>query len=128
MPSHDAARPLVTDGVIDRVIRAAREGTGAIAALPVTDTLKEVDAEGRVVRTVERRDLWRAQTPQGFPRGMIFRAHREAKRDGVQATDDAALCERLGLPVVVVRGSEKALKVTEETDFARADALLETPE
>lgn len=125
---HDAARPLATDAMIDRVIRAAREGHGAIAALPVTDTLKEVDAEGRVMRTVERKGLWRAQTPQGFPREMIFRAHREAKRDGIQATDDAALCERLGLPVVVVRGSEKALKVTEEADFARADALAESPE
>lgn len=125
---HDAARPLATDAMIDRVIRAARDGHGAIAALPVTDTLKEVDAEGRIVRTLERTGLWRAQTPQGFPREMIFRAHREAKRDGVHATDDAALCERLGLPVIVVRGSEKALKVTEEADFARADALAEAPE
>jgi len=125
---HDAARPLATDAMIDRVIRAAREGTGAIAALPVIDTLKEVDATGRVVRTVDRVGLWRAQTPQGFPRDMIFRAHREARRDAIQATDDAALCERLGLPVIVVRGSEKAFKITEEADFARADALAETPE
>ena len=125
---HDAARPLVTDAMIDRVIRAARLGTGAIAALPVTDTLKEVAADGHIVRTVERTGLWRAQTPQGFPREMILRAHREARRDAVKATDDAALCERLGLPVVVVRGSEKALKVTDETDFARADALADTPE
>lgn len=120
---HDAARPLVTDATIDAVVRQARAGTGAIAALPVVDTLKEVDEEGRIVRTVDRAHLWRAQTPQAFPRDMIERAHLEARRAGIAATDDAALCERLGFPVVVVRGSERGLKVTEEGDFARADAL-----
>src|SRR5690606_23994940 len=62
---HDAARPLVTMDVVDRVVHAARGGTAAVAALPVVDTLKEVDDDGRVVRTVERAGLWRAQTPQG---------------------------------------------------------------
>lgn len=120
---HDAARPLVTDATIDAVIRQARAGRGAIAALPVVDTLKQVDAEGRIVRTIDRTQLWRAQTPQAFPRDMIERAHLEARREGVASTDDAALCERLGLPVVVVRGSERAMKVTEAQDFARADAI-----
>lgn len=120
---HDAARPLVGDDVIDRVVAAARGGEGAVAALPVVDTLKRVDAEGRIVETVERSGLWRAQTPQGFPRDMLERAHGAARRDGVVATDDAALLERLGLPVRVVRGSERALKVTEEGDFGRAEAL-----
>ena len=118
---HDAARPLVPDDTIDRVIAEARRGHGAIAALPVVDTLKEVDDEGRIVRTVERARLWRAQTPQAFPRELILRAHVEGR--GIAATDDAALCERLGLPVVVVRGSERAMKITEEADFARAEAL-----
>lgn len=125
---HDAARPLVTDATIDAVIRQARAGTGAIAALPVVDTLKEVDDAGRVVRTVGRDRLWRAQTPQAFPRDMLERAHLEARRASVGATDDAALCERLGCPVVVVRGSERAMKVTEEGDFARADAIAPLPE
>ena len=125
---HDAARPLATSAMIDRVVAEARKGHGAIAALPVVDTLKEVDGNGRIVRTVDRATLWRAQTPQGFPRDMIERAHREAHSAGVSATDDAALCERLGLPVVVVRGSERALKITEEGDFARAEALFPLPE
>ncbi len=120
---HDAARPLATDDTIDRVIDEARRGRGAVAALPVVDTLKEVDADGRIVRTIDRRGLWRAQTPQGFPREMIERAYVEAKREGIAATDDAALCERLEMPVVVVRGSERAMKVTEESDFARAEKL-----
>lgn len=120
---HDAARPLVTAETIAAVILEARRGHGAVAALPVVDTLKEVDDDRRIVRTVERTRLWRAQTPQAFPRAMIERAHLEAQRAGIKATDDAALCERLGYPVVVVRGSEQALKITEEADFARADAL-----
>jgi 2-C-methyl-D-erythritol 4-phosphate cytidylyltransferase len=120
---HDAARPLVPDDVIERVVAEARLGHGAVPALPVVDTLKEVDEAGRIVRTVERARLWRVQTPQGFPRELIERAHAIARRDGIAATDDAALCERLGIPVVVVRGSERALKITEEGDFARAEAL-----
>ena len=121
---HDAARPLVDDATIDRVIVAARSGACAVAALPVVDTLKEVDAAGRIVRTVDRAGLWRAQTPQGFPRDVIVRAHRDARANHVSATDDAALCERLGIPVSVVRGSERAMKITEESDFARAEALF----
>lgn len=124
---HDAARPLVPEAVIDRVVAEARRGHGAAPALPVVDTLKEVDEAGRIVRTVERERLWRVQTPQGFPRGMIERAHAEARRSRVAATDDAALCERLGLPVVVVRGSERAMKVTDEDDFARVEALSALP-
>jgi 2-C-methyl-D-erythritol 4-phosphate cytidylyltransferase len=120
---HDAARPLVTDAVIGRVIDEARAGRCAIAALPVVDTLKEVDESGRIVRTIERQRLWRAQTPQAFPRAVLERAHAEGRAAGISATDDAALCERLGIPVVVVRGTERAMKVTDEADFARADAL-----
>jgi 2-C-methyl-D-erythritol 4-phosphate cytidylyltransferase len=120
---HDAARPLVPDAVVDRVVAEARKGHGAVPALPVVDTLKEVDDAGVIVRTVERARLWRVQTPQGFPRELIERAHVEARRGGVSATDDAALCERLGLPVVVVPGSERAVKITDERDFAHAEAL-----
>ncbi|HKG93494.1 MAG TPA: 2-C-methyl-D-erythritol 4-phosphate cytidylyltransferase [Gemmatimonadaceae bacterium] len=120
---HDAARPLVGDETIARVIEQARRGRGAVAALPVVDTLKEVGEDGAVLRTVPRDRLWRAQTPQGFPRQMLEEAHAAARRERATATDDAALCERLGFPVVVVRGSERAVKVTEERDFALADAL-----
>jgi 2-C-methyl-D-erythritol 4-phosphate cytidylyltransferase len=124
---HDAARPFVDDATIDRVVKEARAGRVAIAALPVTDTLKEVDSHGRVTRTLERDPMWRAQTPQGFPRDVIVRAHRDAKTARITATDDAALCERLGIPVCVVLGSERALKITTEDDFARAEALSKLP-
>ena len=120
---HDAARPFVDAATIDRVIAQARTGTGAVAALPVVDTIKEVDGAGRIVRTVDRSTLWRAQTPQAFPRQMIERAYADAMRERRSATDDAALCEALGLPVVVVEGSERAMKITHDADFDRADAL-----
>jgi 2-C-methyl-D-erythritol 4-phosphate cytidylyltransferase len=126
---HDAARPLVGDETIARVVDAAREGRCAVAAIPVVDTLKEVGDDGRtIVRTIDRERLWRAQTPQGFPRALIERAHREARAQRISATDDASLCERLGIPVEVVRGSERAIKITDDSDFARAEALFLLPE
>jgi 2-C-methyl-D-erythritol 4-phosphate cytidylyltransferase len=125
---HDAARPFVSAQTIDRVVRSVRDGRATIAAVPVTDTLKNVDESGLIAGTVERERLWRAQTPQGFPREVIVRAHREAKAARVNATDDASLCERIGVPVSVVRGTERAMKITEEADFARAEALFNLPE
>jgi len=121
---HDAARPLVGLSTIERVIDAVQQGSPAIAALPVVDTLKSVDDDGRITGTVDRASLWRAQTPQGFPRQLIVDVHRRARAEPVTATDDAALCERLGHTVRIVRGSERALKVTEPGDFARVEALF----
>ncbi len=120
---HDAARPGDTSAMIGRVIDAARRDGAAIAALPVRDTLKTADG-GRVTGTTDRSRLWRAQTPQGFSREIIIRAHRDAAAAKVDATDDAALCERLGIPVTIVDGDERAMKVTEESDFARAAAMF----
>jgi 2-C-methyl-D-erythritol 4-phosphate cytidylyltransferase len=119
---HDAARPIVDDSVVDRVVAAARAGECVVPALPIVDTIKEVDDGGRVTRTLERERLRRIQTPQGFPRAVIERVHRESR--GLSATDDAALCERLGISVTVVEGSERAMKVTDEQDFERLEALF----
>lgn len=121
---HDAARPLVTTAVIDRVIAAAAEGVGAIAAMPVTDTLKEIGAGGQILATPDRSRFWRAQTPQGFPRPLIAEAYRRAEAEGVQGTDDAALVEWFGGTVVVVEGSPENLKVTNPQDLIVAEALL----
>ena len=120
---HDAARPLVTDDTIDRVISAARQGVSAVAALPVVDTLKEIDDQQRVLRTVDRDRFWRVQTPQAFPRDVIEEAYHVALSDRRYATDDAALVERIGKPVVVVRGAERGMKVTDARDFALLEAL-----
>jgi 2-C-methyl-D-erythritol 4-phosphate cytidylyltransferase len=120
---HDAARPLVSGETISRVIQEARAGHVAVAALPVTDTLKRVDSHNKVVITVERAGLWRAQTPQGFPRRILEQAHRDAREVSRTAHDDAALCEHLDVQIVVVDGSERAAKITTESDFALVEAL-----
>lgn len=125
---HDAARPLVSDSMIERVISEARKGHGAAPGLPVVDTLKRADEAAYVLETMDRAGVWRIQTPQAFPREMLERAHTESAAAGVTATDDAALCERLGMPVVIVSGSERAIKITSEADFALAEALSILPE
>ena len=119
---HDAARPIVDDGVVDRVVAAARAGQCAVPGLRVVDTIKEVGDDDHVARTLDRDRLRRIQTPQGFPRAVLERVYRESR--GATATDDAALCERLGIPVVVVEGSERAIKVTDEQDFERVEAMF----
>lgn len=121
---HDAARPMVDSATIERVVAKAREGVGAVPALPATDTMKEVDESGAIVRTPDRTRLVHAQTPQGFPRAMIEEAYLRAKADRVRATDDAALCERIGARVVIVEGSATGMKVTTDEDFARLDGLV----
>lgn len=120
---HDAARPFVSRSTIDGVIARARAGVGAVAALPVSDTVKEVIDGNRIVQTVARERLWRAQTPQGFPRTMIVDAYARLPESDATPTDDAALCERAGFPVEVVADSPENLKVTTADDFRIAEAL-----
>jgi 2-C-methyl-D-erythritol 4-phosphate cytidylyltransferase len=119
---HDAARPFVSRETIDAVIARARTGVGAVAAVPVGDTLKEVGDGRRVARSVPRDGLWRAQTPQGFPRTMLADAYAAATADP-PPSDDAAACERAGFPVEVVPDSHGNLKVTTPDDFALAERL-----
>jgi 2-C-methyl-D-erythritol 4-phosphate cytidylyltransferase len=122
---HDAARPFAERGVIDTVIAYARQGEGAVAAIPLGDTLKEASRRdpSRVARTRPRARLWRAQTPQGFPRAILEQAHARAARLGRRATDDAALVEALGFPVRLVPDSVRNLKVTAAEDLALAELL-----
>jgi len=118
----DAARPLVDARTIADVRAALDRLSGAIAAVPVSDTLKRGDADGRIAGTVDRTALWRAQTPQGFRFADILAAHRAAA--GAALTDDAAVAERAGLTVGLVPGREDNLKITTEGDLDRAAALL----
>jgi 2-C-methyl-D-erythritol 4-phosphate cytidylyltransferase len=125
---HDGARPFPEPAVIDAVIAAARRGTGAIAAIAVSDTLKESIAPGgnghpRILRTVPRGALWRAQTPQGFPRPMLAEAFAGARAAGFTGTDEAALVERAGGTVVLVPDVATNLKVTTPDDLRLAEAL-----
>lgn len=119
---HDAARSFVPPGVIDRVVAAVRSGAPAVVpVIPVTDTIKRVDQDGRVVDTPDRSALVAVQTPQGFEPSLLRRAHAG---DVAGATDDAMLCERLGVTVQTVEGSEDAFKVTRPRDLLLAEWLL----
>jgi 2-C-methyl-D-erythritol 4-phosphate cytidylyltransferase/2-C-methyl-D-erythritol 2,4-cyclodiphosphate synthase len=119
---HDGARPFPDRALIDRVLGALERGPGALAALPVSDTLKRATATGCAGETLNRTGLWRAQTPQGFHYRAILDAHREFA--GENLTDDAAVAERAGFEVQLVMGSEDNFKVTEPADVARAERHL----
>jgi 2-C-methyl-D-erythritol 4-phosphate cytidylyltransferase/2-C-methyl-D-erythritol 2,4-cyclodiphosphate synthase len=118
---HDAARPLVSAEVIDRVIAALDRHDGVLPVLPVADTLKRADGEN-VIETVDRRRLFRAQTPQGFSYGPILGAHRRFQ--GQAMTDDASVAEAAGLSVAIVDGDEENIKVTVQDDLARVENRL----
>jgi 2-C-methyl-D-erythritol 4-phosphate cytidylyltransferase len=118
---HDAARPLLPEAVIERVLAPLGEGwDGAVPGLPVPDTLKRVDADGRVLETVERESLYAVQTPQAFPAEVL----RRAVATGGDATDCAALVEAAGGRVKVVPGDPLLLKVTTADDLAKIAAWL----
>jgi 2-C-methyl-D-erythritol 4-phosphate cytidylyltransferase len=120
---HDAARPLVPVELVDAVATAVREGADAVVpALPVVETIKEVDGSSLVRLTLERSALRAVQTPQGFRRSVLEQAHAAATAE--DATDDAGLVERLGVRVRVVAGAEEAFKVTRPIDLVLAEALL----
>lgn len=123
---HDAARPLVPAWVVADVVAALRAGdVGVVPGLPLVDTVKQVDAESRVVATVDRSVLRAVQTPQGFDRAVLAEAHRAALAAAVvDVGDDAGLLERAGHPVRVVPGHEEAFKVTRPLDLALVDLLL----
>ena len=121
---HDAARPFATPDLALRVAEAAARDGAALAALPVTDTVKRAGAEGppRVAETLDRRTLWLAQTPQGFRRELLLRAYAAAGAEASAATDECALVERLGAPVTLVAGEPGNFKITGPEDVARARA------
>jgi 2-C-methyl-D-erythritol 4-phosphate cytidylyltransferase len=122
---HDAVRPCIGALEIDAVIGAAREGDGAILAVPVADTLKRVDSDGRIEATVDRSTLWRAQTPQVFPAGKLMEALERARRSDAAATDEAMVMEEAGFRVRVVPGRDDNLKITRPEDLAIARTVLE---
>jgi 2-C-methyl-D-erythritol 4-phosphate cytidylyltransferase len=110
--------------VVLATIEAAKECGAAVAAVPVTDTIKRVDADGLVIDTPAREQLWAAQTPQVFRYSLLMQAHQSVRKRGILVTDDAALLEHLGVRVKVVRGSYENLKITSEDDLPLAGLIL----
>ncbi|SDF85619.1 2-C-methyl-D-erythritol 2,4-cyclodiphosphate synthase [Sporolituus thermophilus DSM 23256] len=122
---HDGARPLADQTAIENVIAAAREYGAAVVAVPVKDTIKVADANGFVATTPDRKKLWAVQTPQAFQAAILRQAYAQALAEGFLGTDDASLVERLGMPVKLVTGSYRNLKITTPEDMVIAAALLE---
>lgn len=120
---HDAARPLVTPEEIDAVIAAAGKGGAAILGAPLKETIKHVEGD-RILRTVDRRVLWGAQTPQAFRYEIFARAVAESLHHEFLGTDEAAIVERTGMPVTIVRGSYRNIKVTTPEDVEVAEMWL----
>lgn len=121
---HDAVRPFLTERMLEGVVAAARATGAAIIALPMRDTVKYVGADHVIERTVDRRPLWLAQTPQAFRRDWLQEAHRRAQIEAVPATDDASLLEWMGRSVTVVEGSGENIKVTRPEDMIIGEAIL----
>lgn len=120
---HDGARPFAGPELVDRCIRTSRLHGSVIAAVPARNTIKLV-RDGQVKETLSRQQLWEVQTPQVFPVRVLREAHERADREGVEATDDAMLVERLGMPVWIVEGGMTNLKVTFPEDFLFAETLV----
>ena len=122
---HDGARCLATPDLFNRCATTLELCQGLIAAIPVKDTIKIVDHSGLIKSTPERKQLWAAQTPQGFDVKLLKQCHEKGKKLGWQVTDDAALFERCQIPVRIVEGEETNLKVTTPVDLAIAEFILQ---
>lgn len=121
---HDAVRPFITAKEIEACLNGAMESGACIVAIPVLDTVKEVDTDNQIVQTISRDGLWLAQTPQAFSVPLILDAHERALQEGIIGTDDAALLERMGIGVRVVPGSRRNIKITTPEDLELAEALI----
>ncbi len=120
---HDGVRPFVPPDLISETIAAARDFGAAIAAIPVSDTIKKVSADGRVERTVDRAGLWRVQTPQTFRYSLLGEAFQKAQADGFYGTDEGSLIEHLGQEVKVIPGSELNIKITRSEDLVLGEKI-----
>jgi len=121
---HDAVRPFVSVEKIEEVIKVAREKEAAILAIPVKDTIKR-GGDGCVEATLNRNFLWSVQTPQAFKADLIKKAFEKARQDGIYATDDSSLVERLGYPVYIVEGEEQNIKITSPEDLLIAEVFVD---
>lgn len=122
---HDGARPCITVYEINKTIEAGIEHSAAAIGCKVTDTLKLVEGN-KIIKTVDRENLWQIQTPQVFKRDIIQNAHTHAEKMGIEVTDDTSLLEVLNIPVYIVEGSSANIKVTTKDDLLFARGILES--
>lgn len=121
---HDGVRPLVEGRLISESIRAAKKHGTAVVGVPARDTIKRA-AAGKKLKTLDREEIWMAQTPQSFQYPLLLKAYQKALEDGVQATDDSFLVERLGYPVTLIQGDYSNIKITTPEDLTLAETLFQ---
>ena len=122
---HDGVRPFVTQEMIEGSIRSAMRFKAVVLGTPVKDTIKTVNPEGKILKTLDRSSLWQIQTPQAFHAGLLRDALTKATEDGFTGTDDASLVERLGVEVHVLPGDSTNIKITTPEDLLLATLLLQ---
>jgi 2-C-methyl-D-erythritol 4-phosphate cytidylyltransferase len=121
---HDGVRPLVSAGLVEQVVNAAKIEGSAVAALPVTDSLKKVSPDRLIYESIHRESVWAMQTPQAARLGLLVTAMKKAMAEGFVGTDEATLLERIGVPIICVEGSHTNIKITTASDLKRAEMLI----
>ncbi|MBI4208263.1 MAG: 2-C-methyl-D-erythritol 4-phosphate cytidylyltransferase [Deltaproteobacteria bacterium] len=122
---HDGVRPFPSRKLIESVVEVAQDQIAAIPVIPVRDTVKQLDKQGHVLKTIPREDFWMAQTPQGFHYTVLKNAHAWGQEKEYKGTDDATLIEKMGIPVKTVPGEVTNIKITTPEDFELAKRLLQ---
>ncbi|WP_053984916.1 2-C-methyl-D-erythritol 4-phosphate cytidylyltransferase [Niameybacter massiliensis] len=121
---HDGARPLISEAVINASIEKVKECRACIVAVPVKDTIKQADQEGKIINTPRRETLWAVQTPQVFEKGLLINAYQEAYEKALQVTDDSMIVEAFGEAVHIVQGEYTNIKITTPEDLLLAERLI----
>lgn len=122
---HDGARPFISGSIIRKSIEAAEEFGAACVAVPVKDTVKKSGSDNFILETLDRKELWLAQTPQAFKYDLILNAHKKALEDNFEGTDDTVLVERMGVSPKLVMGSYDNIKITTQEDLVIAQAIID---
>jgi 2-C-methyl-D-erythritol 4-phosphate cytidylyltransferase len=121
---HDGVRPFISQQMLTRSIQEALDCGASIVGMPAKDTVKLVSAQREVLKTPDRKTVWLVQTPQTFRYAILLKAYERAMQEGFYATDDAALVERLGVPIKIVEGSYENIKITTPEDLAVGEVIL----
>lgn len=122
---HDAVRPFISAEQIELTARVSMRDGACIVASPIRETIKRTDSDGYICETVDRKQIWGAQTPQGFARKILSDAISRAQSDGYVGTDDASIVERMGVKITIIEGDSRNIKITTPSDMAIAEAILE---
>ena len=122
---HDGVRPFANNEMLKSCVKGAKKHGACIIGVPAQDTLKKISSLGNIEKTIERNNIWLAQTPQAFQYKIIRKAHEKAKEKGYAGTDDAFLVEQMGNPVKIIKGSKNNIKITTREDLELAEVMLQ---